>query len=319
MSVFSVAAQNLLSPMALFFMLGAGLAFARSTLSIPGAVTKLLSLYLVMAIGFRGGAEVGEHGLSADMSLALAAGVVLSFAIPFLAYAILRTTTELATVDAAAVSAHYGSISAVTLVAVMEVLRELGIAFEGYMIAVAAVMETPAILSALLLARSSTRAGHGREIAREILLNGTVIMLLGAFAIGAVTGESGQALLKPFLVDQFAGFLCLFLLNMGIVVGRALREERNVLTASTAIFALLMPLLGAAMAASLSLLVPLSTGGTAVLITLAASASYIAVPAALALPEAKPSIPLALSLGITFPFNLLLGIPVYIALAHYIE
>lgn len=318
MTFFSLAGQNLLSPMVLFFLLGAGLSLARSDLSIPGAVAKLLSLYLMMSIGFRGGVEVAHHGPSITLAAALAAGVALSFGIPFLAYAILRVVSRLSPVDAAAVSAHYGSISAVTLVAVMSVLNQMAVPFEGYMIAVAAAMETPAILSALLLAKKSDMGTRRSELLREILLNGAVVMLLGSFAIGIVTGDRGLALLKPFLVDSFPGFLCLFLLDMGLVAGRGLRDDRRALSASVVVFAVAMPLIGGACAASLSPLVGLSTGGTAVLITLAASASYIAVPAAirLALPEANPAIPLTLSLGVTFPFNLLFGIPLYIAVAQ---
>ncbi|MFO1085575.1 MAG: sodium-dependent bicarbonate transport family permease [Reyranellaceae bacterium] len=318
MSIAELAGQNLLSPMVLFFVLGVALTFARSDLAIPGAVAKLLALYLMMSIGFRGGTEVAHHGLSATMIAALAAGLALSFGIPFLAYGILRLATRLSTVDAAAVSAHYGSISAVTLVAVMNVLSMTGMPFEGYMIAVAAVMETPAILSALLLARRNSESGHAGELAREILLNGAVVMLLGSFAIGIVSGERGYATLKPFVVDQFAGFLCLFLLDMGLVAGRGLRDGGSALSFSSVGFAVIMPLLSAAIAAALSPLVGLSTGGTAVLITLAASASYIAVPAAmrLALPAANPGLALALSLGVTFPFNLLFGIPLYIAVAQ---
>lgn len=318
MSMADLASQNLLSPMVLFFVLGVALTFARSDLSIPGAVAKLLALYLMMSIGFRGGTEVAHHGLSMTLAIALAAGLVLSFGIPFLAYGILRLATRLSAVDAAAVSAHYGSISAVTLVAVMNVLTTMGISFEGYMIAVAAVMETPAILSALLLARRNAESGHAGELAREILLNGAVVMLLGSFAIGIVSGERGYAVLKPFLVEQFAGFLCLFLLDMGLVAGRGLREGGRALSFATVGFAVVMPLMSATIAAAISPLVGLSTGGTAVLITLAASASYIAVPAAmrLALPAANPGLALSLSLGVTFPFNLLFGIPLYIAVAQ---
>ncbi|GEP59874.1 sodium-dependent bicarbonate transport family permease [Reyranella soli] len=261
-----------------------------------------------------------NHGLSATLVTALAAGLALSFLTPFVAYLLLRLTTRLSIVDAAAVSAHYGSISAVTLVAVMGVLREMGLAFEGFMIAVAAVMETPAILSALFLARRQRETGHAAALAREILLSGAVVMLLGSFAIGAVTGERGSAILKPFLVDQFAGFLCLFLLDMGLVSGRGLRDGARVLSTGTIAFALIMPLAGASFASALAPFVGLSTGGTAILITLAASASYIAVPAAmrLALPAANPGLALALSLGVTFPFNLTLGIPLYIGLAQRI-
>jgi len=320
MSFFDLAGQNILSPMVLFFVLGTALSLARSDLSIPGSVAKLLSLYLMMSIGFRGGVEVAHHGLSATLAASLAAGVMLSFAIPFVAFGLLRLSTRLSVPDAASVAAHYGSISAVTLVAVTSALGQLGIPFEGYMIAVAAAMETPAILSALFLARGGQARGRGSELAREILLNGAVVMLLGSFAIGILTGDRGQTLLKPFLVDAFPGFLCLFLLDMGLVAGRGLRDERRLLSLRLVAFAVVMPLIGGAYAALLAPWIGLSAGGIAVFITLAASASYIAVPAAmrLALPGANAAVPLTLSLGVTFPFNLLLGIPLYIAVARWI-
>ena len=322
MSFFDLAGQNILSPMVLFFVLGTALSLARSDLSIPGSVAKLLSLYLMMSIGFRGGGEVAHHGLSATLAAALVAGVMLSFAIPFVAFGLLRAATRLSVPDAASVAAHYGSISAVTLVAVTSALGQLGIPFEGYMIAVAAAMETPAILSALLLARGgkAQAQGRGAELIREILLNGAVVMLLGSFLIGIVTGDRGQALLKPFLVDAFPGFLCLFLLDMGLVAGRGLRDQRRLLSLRLAVFAIVMPLIGGTCAALMAPWIGLSTGGIAVFITLAASASYIAVPAAmrLALPSANAAVPLTLSLGVTFPFNLLLGIPLYIGVARWI-
>ena len=187
------------------------------------------------------------------------------------------------------------------------------------MVAVAAAMETPAIVSALVLARRGGLGSDRGDIAREVLLNGAVVMLLGSFLIGAITGQRGFTLMKPFLVDSFAGFLCLFLLDMGLVAGRGLRDGARGLSLPLAGFGILMPLVGASCAVAISPLLGLSTGGTAVLVTLAASASYIAVPAAmrLALPEADPTVPITLSLGVTFPFNLLVGIPVYIAIAHH--
>ncbi len=323
MSFFDLASQNLLSPMVLFFVLGLLAAVARSDLAVPEAVAKLLALYLMMSIGFRGGAEVGHHGLTATLGASIAAGVALSFLMPVAAFAVLRLVSRLGTVDAAAVAAHYGSISAVTLVAVTGVLTQMGVPFEGYLIAVAAAMETPAILSALLLARR----GHGgaagartSDLVREIGLNGSVVMLLGAFVIGAITGPRGMTLLKPFLVDPFAGFLCLFLLDMGLVAGRGLKPGLKHLSPALAGFAIVMPLIGGSVAALLAMAIGLSPGGTAVFMTLAASASYIAVPAALrlALPEANPAISLTLSLGVTFPFNLVLGIPLYIAAATWL-
>jgi hypothetical protein len=322
-SLFDLASQNLLSPMVLFFVLGLLAALARSDLSIPEAVAKLLALYLMMSIGFRGGAEVGHYGLSATLGATIAAGIGLSFATPVLAFYLLRLVSRLGIVDAAAVAAHYGSISAVTLVAVTGVLTQMGVPFEGYLIAVAAAMETPAILSALLLARRGGGGSTGQktsDLVREIGLNGSVVMLLGAFAIGAITGARGMSMLKPFLVDPFAGFLCLFLLDMGLVAGRGLKPGLKHLSGGLVAFAIFMPLIGAGVAALLAMAIGLSPGGTAVFMTLAASASYIAVPAALrlALPEANPAISLTLSLGVTFPFNLVLGIPLYVAAATWL-
>lgn len=316
--MFELALQNLLSPMVLFFLLGCGLTAVRSDLSIPGAVAKLLVLYLMMSIGFRGGAEVAHQGLSSKLLLSIVAGLLLSFLTPFVAFALLRLTTGLDRVNAASVAAHYGSISAVTFVTGLSALAQLGIPYEGFMVAVAAVMETPAIISGLALGRRDALANGRQELLREILLNGAVVMLLGSFAIGIFTGDRGMTMLQPFLIQMFPGFLCLFLLDMGLVAGRGLRDGWRSLSPQVVVFAVVMPLIGATAAALMAPLVGLSVGGTAVLIILAASASYIAVPAAmqLALPQANPAIPLTLSLGVTFPFNLVVGIPVYIAVAQ---
>jgi hypothetical protein len=185
-------------------------------------------------------------------------------------------------------------------------------------------METPAILTALFLARRAG-VGGGHEppgaLIREIGLNGSVVMLVGSFAIGAITGERGLKAVDPFIGQLFFGMICLFLLDMGLLAGRGMREGLKALSTAAILFGLYMPLISAAMATAFGLLLGLSIGGTALLITLAASASYIAVPAAmrLALPEAKPSIYLTLSLGVTFPFNLTLGIPLYVWLAGRIS
>jgi len=316
--ILSLAAGNLLSPIILSFLLGLGASLARSDLTVPEAAAKALSLYLLFAIGFKGGAAVSDHGLDLRLGLTIGAGLVLSFGLPFIAFALLRAMTGFSRIDAAAVAAHYGSISIVTFVAATSVLESRGIVAEGYMVAVAAAMEAPAILSALwLVARGSGGAKAEPGLLREILLNGSIVLLVGAFVIGLVTGAEGLARIESFIVGPFQGVLCLFLLDMGLVAGRGLRETKGGLGVGAVAFGLIMPPIGAACGAALGVMIGLSTGGLALLMVLAASASYIAVPAAMrvALPEANPSIYLTLSLGVTFPFNLTLGIPAYIAVA----
>jgi uncharacterized protein len=316
--ILSVAAGNLLTPMILCFVLGLFAALARSELTVPEAAAKMMSIYLLFAIGFKGGVAVSGHGLDAQLLTALLGGVVLSFGLPFVAFALLRAMTRLSALDAAAVAAHYGSISIVTFVTAVSVLDGQGIASEGYMVAVAAAMEAPAIVSALwLVARSGTGARMDAKLWHEILLNGSIVLLVGSFLIGAITGEKGLSRIDAFIVAPFQGVLCLFLLDMGLVAGRGLRSARGVLGPALVAFGVLMPVLGAAAGLGMALAVGLSTGGTVLMMTLAASASYIAVPAAMrvALPEANPSIYLTLSLGVTFPFNLSLGIPAYLAVA----
>ncbi|WP_054006842.1 sodium-dependent bicarbonate transport family permease [Cypionkella psychrotolerans] len=318
----SLAGQNLLTPMILSFALGLFAAIARSELSVPEAAAKMMSIYLLFAIGFKGGVAVAGHGLDEHLIAAMLGGIALSFLIPLLAFGLLRAMTRLSPLDAAAVAAHYGSISIVTFVTASTVLSAQGIASEGYMVAVAAAMEAPAIVSAIwLAARSGGRTGQVQMDARlwhEILLNGSIVLLVGAFLIGAVTGEAGLARIDAFVVAPFQGVLCLFLLDMGIVAGRGLRTARKVISLGVLSFGIMMPILGATLGLGVALLIGLSAGGAALMMTLAASASYIAVPAAMrvALPAANPSISLTLALGITFPFNLTFGIPAYTAVAQ---
>jgi uncharacterized protein len=319
--VLGLAAQNLLSPMVLFFALGLLAALAKSDLVVPEAIAKGLALYLMMAIGFKGGAQVAASGVDARMVATILGGIALSLVIPCLAFLLLRMTSKLSAIDAAATAAHYGSISIVTFIAGTQTLQSMGLDYEGYLVAVAAGMEAPAILVALLIARRYSD-GSGAEppgrMLREVAGNSSVVMLIGAFVIGWITGARGYEMVKPFIGDLFLGVLCLFLLDMGLVAGRGMREGRRQLAPPVIAFGLYMPLVSAALALPLCWLLGLSIGGSALLLTLAASASYIAVPAAmrLALPEANPSIYLTLSLGVTFPFNLTLGIPAYVWIAR---
>lgn len=316
--VFALATTNLLSPIILSFVLGLAASMARSDLSIPEAVAKGMSIYLLFAIGFKGGASVADHGIDTALLLSVGAGVILSFALPVLAFGLLKLLTGFSRLDAAAVAAHYGSISIVTFVAATSVLESRALDAEGYMVAVAAAMEAPAILSALwLISRDGSGGRMEPGLMREILLNGSIVLLVGSFVIGMITGQKGLNEIAPFIVSPFKGVLCLFLLDMGLVAGRGLRQSKGVLGLGAVAFGIIMPLAGSLIGLGMGMMIGLSTGGVVLLMVLSASASYIAVPAAMrvALPEANPAIYLTLSLGVTFPFNLTLGIPLYVALA----
>ncbi|GGH21391.1 sodium-dependent bicarbonate transport family permease [Alsobacter metallidurans] len=324
MGALDLAVGNLLSPVVLFFALGVGAALARSDLSFPEAVAKALAIYLMMAIGLKGGVEVSRQGLQPQLIWTVLAGAALSFLIPALAYGVLRLISRLGAVDAAAVAAHYGSISAVTFAAALDALSRAGLGSEGYMVAVAAVMETPAIMAALLIARRAApeaATGSVGHLLREAGLNGSVVVLVGSFVVGWIAGPAGVKPIAPLFVDLFRGLLCLFLLDMGLVAGRGLSRARRFLTAPLILFGIGMPLISAAIATAIALGLGLSTGGAMLFITLAASASYIAAPAAMriALPQAEPAIYLTLSLGVTFPFNLAIGLPLYLLLARSVS
>lgn len=320
------ALSTILSPIILFFLLGLVAALLKSQMTVPEAFAKGLAIYLMMAIGLKGGVEMSKNPLTGDVLLVFAAGIFLSFTIPLIAYQLLKRTTKLNSIDAAAAAAHYGSISIVTFVAATEAIKVSGIDTSGHLVALAALMETPAIISALLLVRKSNQAkqpvagSEAGELMREVLLNASVVVLIGALLIGWVVGEAEFQKVAPFFVTPFQGVLCLFLLDMGLAAGRGLRNGWRQLDVATIVFGIYMPLVSAAFAALLCYLIGMPKGDAALLMTLSASASYIAVPAAmrLALPEAKPSIYLTLSLGITFPFNVTLGIPLYMAIANMI-
>ena len=320
-----LALATLLSPMVLFFVLGLVAALARSQMSIPEAFAKGLAIYLMMAIGLKGGVEMSKSDLTIDILLVFGAGIVLSALLPLIAFVLLRLTSRMARIDAAASAAHYGSISIVTFVAATEAVRLSGFDAGGHLVAVAAVMETPAIITALFLAargggggEESVAGSEQGELFREVFLNASVVVLVGALAIGWITGEQGMERIEPFFVTPFQGVLCLFLLDMGLSAGRGLRQGWKDLDLAALGFGIYMPLISAGLTTFFCLMANVPVGDAALLITLAASASYIAVPAAmrLALPKAQPSIYLTLSLGVTFPFNLTLGIPLYIYLAQ---
>lgn len=318
--------STLLSPIVLFFVLGLLAALMRSQMTVPESFAKGLAIYLMMAIGLKGGVEMSKTAMTPEIFGLAAVAIALSFLMPFLAYLLLRMISKMSPIDAAATAGHYGSISIVTFVAATQALQLAGIVTSGYMVAMAALMEVPAIMSALMLAQRSMKnsddvAGSEKgELIREVFLNASVVVLVGALIIGWISGETGMAKIEPFFVTPFQGVLCLFLLDMGLNAGRGLRQGWRQLDAGALSFGIFMPLIGAGLAGVISWAMGLSVGDAALLITLAASASYIAVPAAmrLALPKAQPSIYLTLSLGVTFPFNLTLGIPLYILLAGWV-
>ena len=314
--------QTFTSPVILFFVLGMLAAFARSELAIPEALAKGMSLYLMAAIGLKGGVAVSESGVNATIALALLAGIAASFLLPLLAFAVLKGFGRLDQLNAGAVAAHYGSVSVVTFVTAVEIYELRGIPPGGYMVAVMAAMETPAILTGLLLARraieqaeSAKRSATG-ELLREVFFNASVVLLLGAFAIGILSGAAGFTDVAPFFEAGFKGVLCLFLLDMGLVAARRLMDARA-MTWRLVLIALMLPLVNGALGAVLGTAIGLEVGSAAALGVLCASASYIAVPAAmrLALPQADPGIYLTMSLSVTFPFNILVNIGLIGALA----
>lgn len=323
-----LAASNLLSPVILFFALGALAALVKSDLAVPREVTAGLALYLMLAVGFKGGVELAHAGPGTQVLAAAGAGIALGLVLPAIAFVILTRAGRLDPVNAGAIAAHYGSISAVTFVTATSFLTHLAIPFQGFMAAVMALMEAPGIISGISLARAfggaAARAedegeGHGGmgALLREAVTGGSVLLLLGSFAIGAVTGDKGMAMLRPFVVDLFPGALALFLLDMGLTAARRLSEFLRLGT-FLALFGLCMPLLGGSLGVLAARLAGLGAGDATLLAALAASGSYIAAPAAvrLALPAANPSLSITLVLGITFPFNILIGIPLYYALAQ---
>lgn len=312
---------NLQNPPILFFALGVLATLLRADLQIPAPVTKLLALYLLWAIGFKGGVELVRGGLGDTVLSSLGAALLLAFAIPLPAFAIARRFCSVH--DAAALAATYGSVSAVTFLTACAALDRQGMPYGGHMVAAMALMESPAIIVAVLLRRRSLalvgqRAAAPKmgELLHDAIGNGPVVLLLGSLVIGALCGERGMKAMSPLCKDLFPGVLVFFLLDLGVLAGGRMRELRQ-RARFLVPFAVLLPLLHAALALGLAWLLRLPVGDATLLATLAASASYIAVPAAmrLSVPEAEPSLYVGAALGITFPFNILLGLPLYEAAA----
>lgn len=318
----SASLSLLTSPAILFFFVGALAALARSDLAVPEPVTKALSLYLMLCIGFKGGVEARAAGLNGDFLVAAALGLGLSAAMPLLAILVLRRMTRLDGPTLCALAATYGSVSVVTFAAGQQHLASVGLEAGGYMAAVLALMETPAILTALIMLNGAGRRepGRRRAILREVFVGAATVMLLGSFLVGLISGQAGLSRLDVFVGSLFQGALCFFLLDIGLIAARRLMEGGRKLSPGMMGFAVAFPLVSAGLALGLSRLVGLELGDAALLTIVAGSASYIAVPAAirLAAPEADPGVFITASLAITFPFNLIVGIALYTTAATWI-
>ena len=314
--------NNFMDPAILFFVFGVTAGLLKSNLEIPPPISKFLSLYLLMALGLKGGFALAQSGLTLEVVKGLGAALLLAFLVPLLGYQILKRLTS--KFDAAAIAATYGSVSAVTFMTAVQFLDAQQVIFSGHMSAAMAVMESPAILLAVFWVnaiRSQSKQEthpHGlKQTLHESLTDGAQLLLLGAMLVGILSGENGQKMMAPFSVDLFKGMLAFFLLDMGLTAARnfpLLKGQSPMLLA----YATLGPLAHSGVALLLGYSLNLSLGDCFLLMVLAASASYIAVPAALklAIPEASPSLYLGLSLGLTFPLNIILGIPFYFYVAQ---
>jgi hypothetical protein len=309
---------NLLSPMVLAFVLGAVARVLRSDLRFPEAVSTFLSIYLLFAIGLKGGSELSQTTLAEFWAPCLAS-LALGLVIPIWCYGVLRKLGRFDAPNAAALAAHYGSVSAVTFTAALTFLQALQIPAERFLPALVAILEIPAIVVALLLARGSLQEGSWKTALHEVLTGKSIVLLGGGLLIGWVAGKPGLEQVAPLFIDPFKGVLTLFLLDLGTLAAARFQDLRRAGSFLFA-FALVAPLLNGALGVALGHFAGLSLGGAQMLGVLAASASYIAAPAAVrtALPQANPSYYLTASLAITFPFNLAIGIPLYLAMAEWL-
>lgn len=323
--------QSLLDPAILFFMFGILAGAVKSNLEIPAPISRFLSLYLLMALGLKGGFALNQSGLTAEVATSLGCALALAVIVPALGYVLLRRFLN--GFDAAAIAATYGSVSAVTFITTVQFLDNRGIPYGGHMAAAMALMESPAIIMAVVLAnlvRTREAAKHPAassaaspkitplsHVLHESLTDGAQLLLLGAMLVGILSGADGQAAMKPFSVDLFKGMLAFFLLDMGLLAARNMGQLKGKSPWLLA-YAIGAPLVHASIALLLSVVFGMSAGDGTLLMVLAASASYIAVPAVIrqAIPEANPSLYFGMSLGLTFPFNILLGIPLYWQVAH---
>ena len=321
----SLVLQNLLSPPVLFFFLGVVAVLVGSDLEIPAPLPKLFSLYLLLAIGFRGGLELAHSGLGGQVLPTILAAVLMSLVVPI--YSFFTLKTKLDNFNAAAIAATYGSISAVTFITAQSFLESQKISFDGFMVAALALMESPAIIVGLLLVklaapqkRPDAKGMRWGAVLHEAFLNSSVLLLMGSLIIGVLVASNsphGVEKMLPFTDKLFYGALSFFLLDMGIVAAQRLSDLRKAGPFLIG-FAVLMPLLNAFIGALIAKGLGLDHGNALLFVVLCASASYIAVPAAMRMtvPEANPSLYISTALGVTFPFNIIVGIPAYMALIN---
>lgn len=310
---FQILINNLTNPSLLFFILGILAVKLKSDLEIPGTSAKFIALYLMLSIGFKGGQELSHSEFDLEIVYALGFGLILSAAIPFYTFHMLKN--RLGVANAAAISAAYGSISAVTFVAAASFLDVQGVTFGGHMVAVMALMEAPAIISGVILLQkySDKKAKGGlRGIVFHAFTNGSVLLILGSLVIGLIADEKQAEGIKPFVTDIFKGFLAVFLLDMGINSGKKLKAFFKYGYFTTA-FAILIPFINGCLVAVISYWIVPEAGDRLIFAILAASASYIAVPAAMKIcnPQADEGLYVPMALAVTFPFNLTIGMPVY--------
>lgn len=311
--------MSIIDPVILFFLLGIVAGLLRSELRLPPSIYEFVSTLLLISIGLKGGIELARQPFS-DLFPDMLAVVVMGFSLALLAFPVLRYVGRFKRADAASIAAHYGSVSVGTYAVAVAYFGSRQITFEEHMPLLLVLLEVPAILVGIVLARGLSRQTRWREVAHEVFLGKSIVLLVGSLLIGWAAGPDGLSSVKPLFFDLFKGILALFLLEMGLITATqvgSLRQHGVFLVA----FGVAMPLFSSLVGTGVGWALGLSIGGTAMLATLAASASYIAVPAAMriSVPEANPTLSLAAALGVTFPFNVLVGVPVYHALAVWVH
>lgn len=317
MTGLNIAIDNLLSPPILSFILGVVASIAQSDLRFPESMGKFLGIYLMFGLGLKGGSSIAHCTDIQNAMMLILVAVVLSFALPFIAKKFMDWTTSYDAATKIAVSAHYGSVSVVTFMIATHVLECSNISYESSFTAVTAAMEGPAIMAAILMMNLSKSTGSKGfkmgELLHHMFFNGAILVLMGAFIIGLFSSEDSLKSVSGFFATPFKGVLCLFLLDMGLLVGKKLRTTHTI-EFGELFCALALPLVNASVGFIVGYLLNLTPGGIFLLMTLCASASYIAVPAAMrvAIPQANPGVYVTMALGITFPFNLLIGLPLYL-------